>query len=228
MKMCFVPRTRWLALALAAMAGFAALPSAARADSETFTLTTSNLSPNPAGPYATVNVDLTSSTTANVTFTSLDPTKFLFAGGTGTLGLNVNSTTAPFTITNVTGTGPNPALSQDNGKNEDGFGQFTLNLSLGNSAVAEASGSFTLTDPNANWLSVADVLTGNGPNGSGNEVAAHILFLGLPTNANTGFVVPNGPGVLTPEFGSVTLMSIMLLGFGGITGFRRLRKPAMA
>src|SRR5260370_30440070 len=110
---------------------FAVLP--ARADQLSFSLDLGNTS-DPGisgftGPYATVTVDRTSSTTADITFTSLTKNGniYLFGDG-GSVALNVNG---PFTVGDITGansgTGFTPGpLTQGAPGNEDGFGSFNF------------------------------------------------------------------------------------------------------
>jgi hypothetical protein len=47
-------------------------------------------------------------------------------------------------------------------------------------------------------------------------------------DAATGNFTGFAPAAAVPEFGSASLMGLMLVGFGGIYGMRRFRMPAMA
>ncbi len=221
MKMCFAPRTRWLALALAAMVGLAAMPNPVRADTIKFTLNEANTSTLGAGAFATVTVTLNpviphKPETATVTISA--DTGYGLAGGTGTIAVNVNGTASESFL-------PLSKLVADKAGNESSFGSFSNIAKFKSSSGNPSTASFVLTQTGGTtWLSAADVLT---PNKDGNEVAAHIGLLSVTGKgfANTGFVVPS---VATPEFGSASLMGLMMLGFGGMLGLRRLRKPAMA
>jgi hypothetical protein len=139
------------------------------------------------------------------------------AGGTGTIGVNVNGTASSGSFS--------PGLGDDGSGNEDGFGSFSNRATFPNTSGNPTTASFLLTATGGtNWATVGDVLT---PNGSNNQVAAHI---GLNSVTGGGFALTGfaTAGPLVPEFGSVTLMALTLLGFGGLAGARRFRKPVKA
>jgi hypothetical protein len=201
---------KYLAAALVALAGFA---FQAKADVCSFDLGTGNpaISGFP-GPYANVEINLTSTTTATVTFTSLTNSGNIYLmGDGGSVALNVNAST--FSVSGITGsnagTGFTPGpYSQTSAGNEDGFGSFNLRInSFDGFTHSSDTISFTLTNTSGTWASCHDVLIGNA---LGNTAAAHIFVTASPANAAngalaTGFAT-NGSGV--PDGGA----TVMLLG----------------
>src|SRR5437870_1020939 len=108
--------------AVTVLAVFALGPPLASADQTTFTLNVYNLS-GYAGPYATVLVNLTSHTSATITF-SADPGFLLFDSSAA--AVNVNGT---FSLGGLTGTKlsgfSGPQLTNAGFKNAvDGWGSF--------------------------------------------------------------------------------------------------------
>jgi hypothetical protein len=169
----------------------------AKADTVDYTLGTSN-SPGTlgTGPFGTAHVDLTSSTTATITFTAASG--YLFVDG-GSVAVNVNAAANGWTIGNFTSNGD--PVSGDGAGNEDGFGSFNQKVSMQNSSNGASIISFVLTNTSGTWLfSAANVLAFNGQNW---KVAAHIqIATGL-----TGFAAgPSGGSV--PDGGT----TVMLLG----------------
>jgi hypothetical protein len=136
-------------------------------------------------------VDLTSPTTATVTFTSLDNGGNVYMMTDGSSAdLNVNAAIGNFTVTGLTGTktpsgGPNVAcgagvtcsisLSDTIQANQNVDGQGKFNLTIDSLASGPKQGetqiSFTLTLTSGTWSSASNVLT---PNGSGNVAAVHV------------------------------------------------------
>jgi hypothetical protein len=82
----------------------------AKVDTLSFDLTQGNPGiPGFTGPYANVNINLTSSTTATITFTSLTNSGNIYLMGDGsTVALNVNASS--FTVGTITGTNNGGAL----------------------------------------------------------------------------------------------------------------------
>ena len=190
----------------------------ALADSFTFDLTTGNTAiAGFTGPYATVTVDLTSSTTATITFTSLTNSGNIYLmGDGGTVGVNVNATS--WTLGTITGsnsgTGFTPGPYSDGGAgNEDGFGNFNQKInSFDGFTHSSDTVSFTLTDTSGTWLSAANVLLG---------AAAHIFVTSSPANAsNTALATGFAAGTVNAPDGGMTLM---LLG-GALVGIETLRR----
>ncbi|GFO55260.1 hypothetical protein GMSM_22670 [Geomonas sp. Red276] len=131
------------------------------------------------GPYATLQVDLLTPTTATVTMTGLD--SYMLGDG-GSVALNTGGGSA--TATNFSWTGGKNsgggiltgyASPQSRGGEESGFGNFNLRIS-GNAAYSCAVDSltFTLTDTSSTffWNSIDDVLVANA---DGYEAGAHIF-----------------------------------------------------
>ena len=167
----------------------------AKANQVNYTLTTANDSGLGTGPFGTVNVNLTNSTTATITFTAASG--YLFVDG-GSVAVNVNAAANGWTIGNFFSNG-NP-VSGDGAGNEDGFGSFNQKVSMQNSSNGASIISFVLTNTSGMWLGAANVLAFNGQNW---KVAAHIqIATGL-----TGFAAgPSGGSV--PDGGT----TVMLLG----------------
>lgn len=129
-----------------------------------------------AVPYVTVDVNLTSSTTATITFTSLiNQGNIYLMGDGGAAGVNVDATS--FTTRCIAGsnagTGFTPGPFSTSSGTEDGFGNFNLLIDdfvgFGHSVDTL---SFTLTNNTGTWASSSDVLT---PNFNGFIVLAHIF-----------------------------------------------------
>ena len=143
----------------------------ARADSITFSLNVPNsqISGYP-GPYANVTVDLTGTTTADVTFQGLS--NYLL-GGAQSADLNVNASSFTATGFGWTGGGSSTSLSDTGSGTVDGFGIFNLTLKdFDGFPDAVKSLTFTLTDTSGTWSSASNVLTLNSDNYS---AAAHIF-----------------------------------------------------
>jgi len=150
------------------------------------------------GPYAKVDVDLTSSTTATITFTSLTNAGNIYLmGATSAVDVNVNATS--WTLGTVTGTNAGTGFtpgSYSNGgsKNADGFGSFNQTIVSFDGFTHSADNiTFTLTDTSGTWGSSSNVLT---PNADGDYVAAHILVTSYPADASnsnpaTGYAAGN-------------------------------------
>jgi len=181
-----------------------------------FDLTVGNsaISGYPA-PYAQVDVNLTSSTMATVTFTSLlnSGNIYLF-GGVSSVDVNVNATA--FTLTLITGsnagTGFTPGTySQGSAGNVDGHGVFNgIVDSFDGYTHSSDNISFTLTNTSGTWLSAASVLA---PNGSGFLAAAHIFVTTSPADASNGALATGfAAGVPEPS-------ATLLVPLGGILAF---------
>jgi hypothetical protein len=207
----------------------ALIAQSARGDMTTYDLNTGNSAISGySGSYGSVTVDLTSSTSATITFTSdtVGGNIYLFGDG-GTVGVNVNASSWTLgTITgNNSGTGftlGGPFSSGGSG-NEDGFGSFnqTINTFDGFTHSSDTV-SFTLTDTSGTWANAADVLAANS---NGGVVAAHIFVTSAPANAangalTTGFAA-GGPGAVTNRVSDGGSAAIML-GFA-LVGLGRCR-----
>lgn len=209
-------------------AGLMMVPSAKA--SFTFTLGTGNSAISGySGPYAQVDVNLTDSTHATITFTSLTAggNTYLMGDG-GTVGVNVNGT---YTLGAVSesnaGTGFTPTYKNNTPGTEDGFGSF--NLSLNNKdgfGDAADTITFTITDTSGTWASDSDVLTANA---GGSLAAAHIFVTSSPASSgsNGGSALVTGyaadGAAVVPETGTVLAGALLLLPLGAST-LRILRR----
>lgn len=183
------------------------------------------------GPYAQVDVSLTSSTEATITFTSLTAGGNIYLlGDSGVVGVNVNGTytLGPVSESNA-GTGYTPSYKENAPGSEDGFGSFNLSLNNndGNGDAADTI-SFTITDTSGTWASASDVLAANG---SGYEAAAHIFVTASPADASAGALVTGYAGgngvVVVPEPTTMIAGALLLLPFGAST-LRMFRKNRVA
>src|SRR5437764_15408428 len=114
---------------LVALAGLALSFGAGVASADTISFDLGN--PNTAisgytGPYANVTVDLTSTTTATITFTALTNGIYTYVLVDGSsAAVNVNAST--WTLSGLTGTpffGNGPSLTDVGTQQSDGFGNF--------------------------------------------------------------------------------------------------------
>lgn len=182
---------------LAALAGLALSFGAgsAVADSISYTLGVGNTIGLGPGPYAAVTVNLTSSTTADITFTANTNGGYAFVDGSAA-GLNVNG---GFSVSNIAyqlsslspqSIAPTP-YTQGSGQ-VDGYGQFNLTLTQNDGwGAATKEITFTLTATGTNtWASASNVLS---PNASGNYVVAHVGYCQQTSSTLTACAsVPNG------------------------------------
>jgi len=191
--------------------------SSAKADTITYSLDMAN----PAisgftGPYVSVQVDRTSGTTADITFTSLSSgsATFLTADG-GTAAVNVNATS--WTLSAIlgvnVGTGFTPGPFSDGGSgNEDGFGSFNQTVNdFDGYSHSTSSVSFTLTNLSGSWASAADVLA---PNAGGYVAAAHIFV----APCSTATSCDAGTGALATGFGTVGSVPVPEPGTAAMLG----------
>jgi|SRR5271157_54650 len=117
------------------------------------------------GPYATVTVDLTSSTTANITFAS---SGLFYMGDGGAAALNVNGS---YTLSSLMDTANVVAVSSGGVDNAGTFSLVIYNSDASGGPGLVQTISFTLTDTSGSWADPADVLVANG---DGNEALSHI------------------------------------------------------
>src|ERR1700746_645048 len=154
--------TKW-AVAIACIGFMAFTIQPTKADTFGFNLTNGNpaISGYP-GPYGSVLVNRTSTTTATITFTSLlnSGNIYLF-GGVSSVDVNVNA--AAFTLTGITGsnagTGFTPGIySQSSTGNVSQFGIFNGKVdSFDGYTHSSDNISFSLTNISGTWLSAASV-----------------------------------------------------------------------
>ena len=183
--------------------------------------------PGYAPPYGSVQVNLTDSTHATITFTSdtVAGNIYLF-GGAQAIDVNVNATT--FSIGTVVGsnagTGFSPGQFTPQGsQNVDGRGVFneTIDSDAGYTHAADTV-TFTLTDTSGSWANASSVLLANG---NGNFPAAHIFVTTNPADASgsalvTGYAgsdTTNTPRSSVPDGGSTAiLLGSAMVGLGSL------------
>lgn len=212
------PRTALAGLAAALACVLVLGVSNASADSIQYTLTTGNSGGLDCctGPYATVAINLTTSTTATVTFDSLTNGGYLYLmAATGAVGVNVNAST--FGVGTITGTnslaGFSPGPYSVSSGNEDGFGSFNLSIDSFDGFKDSATEiSFVLTDTSGTWASASNVLTGNNDN---NIAAIHGFACAQPgcsitSGAYATGYASNAVVSTTPEPVSMVLMGTFL------------------
>ena len=163
------------------------------------------------GPYGTVNVNLTDSTHATITFTGNTVGGFTFLfGGAQFANVNVNATS--YTLV-VSLPGSTTGVSS---QNVSSFGTFNAAIdNFDGNGFAVNSVIFTLTDTSSSWADAANVLT---PNSDGYSAAAHIFVRG-PTGGDalaTGFA-GNGSTTHVPDVSStMVLLGLAMLCLGSI------------
>ena len=215
-----------LAFTLCVVCLLVAIP--AIADTVTYTVNVPNTALSAyTGPYASVTVDLTSSTTATITFDSLvNGGNIYLLGGNSAVGVNVNATS--WTIGSFTGTNTVPgfspgALSSGGSKNVSSFGVFNQTVDeKGGFTTSSTEITFILTNTSGTWANAASVLAANA---DGNAIEIHAFVCVEPCDvangaANTGFASTGNTPV--PEPASLLLFGSGLVGVAGLV--RRKRK----
>lgn len=188
------------------------------ADSQPYTIDVPNTDLSTlTGPYATVVVNLTSPTTANVTFSSLTNGGYLYLiGDSSSADVNVNATSWTLSsltaVNSIAGFSPGP-LSNAGSKNVSSFGVFNQTIDNFDGFTSSATQMmFTLTNTSGSWSSASNVLANNN---KGFEVAFHAFACPSPgcttssTSIITGFA---GGDISTPEPSTWVILSSALLG----------------
>jgi hypothetical protein len=219
---------------MAAVAIFGTLQAQA---SLTFDLTQGNSAISGySGPYAQVDVSLTDSTHATITFTSLTAGGNIYLlGDGGSVGVNVNAPSWTLgTISGVNaGTGFTPGPWSGTGSN-DGSDNVS-DVGTINQTITSFDGfghssdtiSFALTDTGGTWATANDVLA---ENARGNYAEAHIFVTASPADVKNGSALATGYAsglTLVPEPTTMIAGALLLLPFGAST-LRFVRKNRAA
>ncbi len=204
-----------LSLAVLALLLTTAAPRAS-ADSTTITLTNSNLGSGYTGPFATVLIDCSSTTTCTVTFTAAGGYQII-DNQAADLNINGSFSAGSFTVSQLPTFNYNDpsTWTYSSTGSVDGFGDFNFQLQTQDgSGSAINSLSFVLTATGGNsWANAASVLT---LNNDGYTAAAHVATCsGSPcTISNTGAFT--GYAANVPEPGSLTLFGTGLLSLAAL------------
>ena len=201
-------KIKYITAVLIALVGLGLQQAKAVTTDFTSTLTVPNSSSLGTGPFGTVDVTLLSSTVAQITFTANTAGGFFFID-TGAAGVQLSAAATPTFVSESILDFKNFTF----GRNEDGFGTFTINLNDKSASVQESTIVFDVTINSGTWASADSVLAFNS---NGFDAAAHIIAT-LATDTPTGFV---GEGAGHVPDGGTTAM---LLG-AGLSGLGLVRR----
>jgi len=192
-----------------------------RADTITLNLGNAAISGYPS-PYASVDVSLSDSTHATITFTAAD--NYTMGDGS-TVALNVHAvsfTASSLTETNkFSGFSPNFILFNYGSQTVDGFGTFNFTIDnkdgWGDSATTV---TFTLINNSGTWGSDADVLIANA---GGFTAASHIFvpYAIPPTVAGGAVATGYATNVAVPEPGTLIFLGIAMSAVGIVSRYVR-------
>jgi hypothetical protein len=177
-----------------------------------------------AGPYGTVTVDLTSPTTATITFASLTAGGNVYLFGDGR-SVDVNVNAPSFSVGTVSGSNagtgftPGPYFLQSYRPALDVFGAFNVEISSYDGYLhCSDLVTFGLTDLSGTWAGAASVLT---ENNAGYLVAGDIWVNQGPDANGDNWIIykPHGyaagDGQTVPDGGmTAALLGLGMLGLG--------------
>jgi len=169
------------------------------------------------GPYGTVTVDLTSPTTATITFASLTAGGNIYLFGDGR-SVDVNVNAASFSVSAISGSNagtgftPGPPYGVTTGF-ADGFGYYNLAITSRDGFYSSQDLlTFVLTDLSGTWASPTSVLTRNA---SGYLAAAHIYVTEDPAVWAVENLKAQGYAAAVPDGGmTAALLGLGMLGLG--------------
>lgn len=205
-----------------------------KADTTTITIANGNtaIAGCCTGPYATVDINRTSTTTATITFTSLTNGGYIYLmGDGGTADLNVNGTYSLGAVTESNSiSGFTPTFDANVPGNVDGFGTFNLSLNNVDGFKDSATSiSFTLTATGTTtWSSAANVLAANS---GGSTAAIHVFACAVPgcsTSSGAAFTGFAANGSQVPEPVSMLLFGSGLVAIGAKLRRRKSLNPVVA
>jgi hypothetical protein len=194
------------------------------ADETTITLSAPNSGLSGfTGPYATVTIDLTTSTTATVTFDSLTNGGYVYLmGSQGAADLNVNGTYTLGTVTETNSfSGFTSSFKANNPGQVSSFGKFNLSLDNNDGFTDSATHfSFMLTDTSGTWASAANVLS---PDSKGYDAAIHAFACATPCTVSEGAAVSGYAS--TPEPATMLLFGTGFVVLGCVLRRRKSGNP---
>ncbi len=223
---------KFAAFAAVMLVAFALSATSAKADQVVYDITVPNVALGSlTPPYATVTVNLTSATTATITFTSLISNGDLFLmASNSAAGVNVNAdswTIGSFSASNTAPTGsftPGP-LSDGGSQNVSSFGEINQTVdSFDGFHHSSTEISFVLTNTGGTWASASDVLIAN-DDGFLAEIHGFVCEAADCTSVIvTGYAGNGEPNNPVPEPASIALFGSGLMTLAGM--IRRRRKLA--
>jgi len=166
------------------------------------------------GPYGTVDVSLTDSTHATITFSGNTVGNYQFLFGAAQMA-DVNLNASSFGVSVVT---PSTTKSPVGSGNVSAFGDFNIAIDNKNASLTTDTVKFDVTDLSGSWANADSVLTANA---DGFIAAAHIIVIDTTTGgvAVTGFTANADKTRVVPDGGStVALLGMGLLGLRFVRG----------